>query len=341
MKQITFLLFFCAAITVQGQVGQFILSPESDWINTTAPQQLAANYDDDVFHIAIGFLFHTGVASYDSIHISTNGFAWLGDRRIASENIYDPLTTINYWNDQFVISAFGADLHSSNALAADPALEYEVQGTAPDRQLVIVWREANLWANLNDPATENFDIQVVLEEGGDIRIAYHNCVYQTRTMPAYDSVQVGIRDHSDLLALQTPLAVIGNPWSSPDVVDTLTRGGMLLRYEPGTGPVNGEVPDNDQQYRFSRSTSSVDPGKEQVRSIVFPNPVADRLSLQSSSRMVSVQLFDLTGSIVLEEPIGSLRHEVELSALPAGIYLVNVQLEDGNVNTHRVVRSAH
>ncbi|MDR0413716.1 MAG: carbohydrate-binding protein [Dysgonamonadaceae bacterium] len=67
---------------------------------------------------------------------------------------------------------------------------------------------------------------------------------------------------------------------------------------------------------------------------VFPNPVSDKLYLRHGET-ATLTVFDLSGARLYEVTNAS---SVDLSALPAGVYLVAVQPQGGEKSVHKIVK---
>ena len=69
----------------------------------------------------------------------------------------------------------------------------------------------------------------------------------------------------------------------------------------------------------------------------FPNPVNDVLTIQSQKAVKSVEVFNLTGQKVLNTSKLT-KGEVNVSALSAGVYVFKATLENGQIETFKVVK---
>lgn len=68
----------------------------------------------------------------------------------------------------------------------------------------------------------------------------------------------------------------------------------------------------------------------------FPNPVKDVLQLQSQSPLSTATLYTLDGRSVAQYNI--INSTIDMKALASGMYLVNVQLENGASETFKVIK---
>lgn len=69
----------------------------------------------------------------------------------------------------------------------------------------------------------------------------------------------------------------------------------------------------------------------------FPNPVNDVLTINSQKAVKSVEVFNLTGQKVMNTSKLT-RGEVNVSALSAGVYVFKATLENGQIETFKVVK---
>ena len=71
----------------------------------------------------------------------------------------------------------------------------------------------------------------------------------------------------------------------------------------------------------------------------YPNPSSDKLSVYSSRLAISsLQLFDAFGKLLLTRSVNDGECELDLTAVPAGIYLLKAELEDGGIEVLKVVK---
>ena len=71
----------------------------------------------------------------------------------------------------------------------------------------------------------------------------------------------------------------------------------------------------------------------------YPNPSSDKLSVYSSRLAISsLQLFDAFGKLLLTRSVNDGECELDLTAVPAGLYLLKAELEDGGIEVLKVVK---
>jgi hypothetical protein len=57
---------------------------------------------------------------------------------------------------------------------------------------------------------------------------------------------------------------------------------------------------------------------------LYPTPVRDQLTIESGTTILSVDLYDLTGRILLSMPVNSSCEVIDMSGRPGGVYLVRI-----------------
>lgn len=65
--------------------------------------------------------------------------------------------------------------------------------------------------------------------------------------------------------------------------------------------------------------------KEQPSVALYPNPVTSQLTLQGLSEKASIHIVSLDGKTVVDTTTDSGKTTINISSLPAGIYLLNTQ----------------
>ena len=62
---------------------------------------------------------------------------------------------------------------------------------------------------------------------------------------------------------------------------------------------------------------------------VYPNPVVDVLNVESASKVISLSVYDLSGKAVSSHTLNAVKSQVNLSKLAPGVYIVNIETENG------------
>lgn len=68
---------------------------------------------------------------------------------------------------------------------------------------------------------------------------------------------------------------------------------------------------------------------------LYPNPVNDQLNFISSENINSISILNLTGQEVLQSKMNSASGQVNVSALPKGIYILKI-FSTGVVKTFKI-----
>jgi len=70
---------------------------------------------------------------------------------------------------------------------------------------------------------------------------------------------------------------------------------------------------------------------------VYPNPVKERFTLSSQTKISNIKLYSSVGSLVLDQNIGRMDADIDLSQLNSGVYLLEATL-DGKISTTKIVK---
>lgn len=146
-------------------------------MSTGTTTLLADNLDDNASPVTlIGFDFFFQGVRQDRFSVNANGSLRFG-ATVISSTLYDPLGQAS----QSLITAYGADQRTH---AGDGKVHYKVFGAAPNRVLVVEWR--NMQANFNAGGTADLTYQLRLSETtGTIEF-----VYGSMTMSAAGAADV-------------------------------------------------------------------------------------------------------------------------------------------------------
>ena len=73
---------------------------------------------------------------------------------------------------------------------------------------------------------------------------------------------------------------------------------------------------------------------------VYPNPVNDRLYIETSTQIQSIEVYDIYGRIqnLRNSETQKLRNSIDVSDLNSGIYFVKIKTEEGNI-VKRIVKN--
>ena len=71
---------------------------------------------------------------------------------------------------------------------------------------------------------------------------------------------------------------------------------------------------------------------------IYPNPTSGIIHVSLSDKVTSCQIIGLMGNVLYENAVSSANFDLDLSSLPAGLYLVKVQFADGRMAFRKVVK---
>lgn len=71
--------------------------------------------------------------------------------------------------------------------------------------------------------------------------------------------------------------------------------------------------------------------------LIYPNPVKDVLTVQSSNEFSKVELMNVTGQVLLSEDMRTNTYQLNLSSVAKGIYFVNIYQNDKIISRNKVV----
>ncbi len=94
---------------------------------------------------------------------------------------------------------------------------------------------------------------------------------------------------------------------------------------------------------YVNTINGVENGKNQLASAyLIPNPMKDELSIQTIGQAKmpeSIVVRELSGRTILNQQLNN-SGKVDFKLVPAGIYILEMKLSDGNIITQRIVRIA-
>lgn len=203
--------------------------------------------DNNYNNLPFGFTFYYNNIGLTTFSVNANGFIRMGGLGLSS-CLYFPLADSDATCNN-VVSALGRNLIGNAA----GELRYELVGAAPNRVLVVQWKNFLSAGTTGD----NYNFQIRFYEATNI-IEF---VYGSFTQNATDrTVQVGLRgpSNADFINLRTPGLTFGD-WSAPQLgtlnVDMM---GLTSSLFPSSGLVYRFLPPPPAPY-YATSTKVVTP----------------------------------------------------------------------------------
>ncbi len=135
----------------------------------------------------------------------------------------------------------------------------------------------------------------------------------------------------------------GKKWGHIGTVASSGESKVLVDYSyTDNAPLAGEnlyrlkMVDKDNTYAYSTIRTVKFKGETGVKT--YPNPVSDKLLIDSNAKVREVSVKNTAGLNILQKQMVS--HEgIDVSKLTPGIYIVTVTLFDGTISTHKVAVS--
>ncbi len=73
------------------------------------------------------------------------------------------------------------------------------------------------------------------------------------------------------------------------------------------------------------------------KSVIYPNPVKDVVTINSASKIENIKIFDFAGKLVYNIDVNASKKEINLSKLQTGTYTVNIKSELG-IETTKIIK---
>ncbi|MDB5193305.1 MAG: hypothetical protein JWQ96_2868 [Segetibacter sp.] len=134
----------------------------------------------------IGFNFVYRGNTYDAFAVATNGYIVLGSGSFTIGNSYTAIATTTSTGFENVVAGFNQDLDGT----ATSELSYQTTGSAPNRSLVVQWKNFVRW----NASTTVVNFQIILKETSNTVIFQYGAM--TGTTTNYE-VQVGLKGASN------------------------------------------------------------------------------------------------------------------------------------------------
>jgi hypothetical protein len=88
---------------------------------------------------------------------------------------------------------------------------------------------------------------------------------------------------------------------------------------------------------WSGSLNSIPNSISKIKSIVYPNPVDQLLSIKSEQAISSVYIFNVVGKAIVGQAVnGQVAADIPTANLPSGIYIVRVQYHNGEWESFKI-----
>lgn len=88
---------------------------------------------------------------------------------------------------------------------------------------------------------------------------------------------------------------------------------------------------------MTKSELGTDEIKTSEKATLYPNPVTNVLNIDAKEEISEIKVYNMAGQQVLSKEARSKNPKVDMSALKAGVYVVEVT-SDSNTTTHKVIK---
>lgn len=152
----------------------------------------ATNLNSNVYPVTLPFSFNFNGTNYDALNVSTNGYVTFGATPPGTTTAAPISGALGY---NGAISAFGRDINSVfNIAGVTGDITWTTLGTAPNREVVIQWKD---FRPANTTSTTNaytFSFQIRLKETTNVISAVYNSGGNIiGTISSSSTVQIGLR----------------------------------------------------------------------------------------------------------------------------------------------------
>lgn len=197
---LSFTLLIGSSATAFAQVSAYNFTQNTDTYTSITGTLLEAatgnttttNLNSNVYPVTLPFNFVFNGTSYSSLNVSTNGFITFGTTAPSATNT-SPLSTAT--TDDGVISVFGRDLSSVfdiNGVTGN--ISWTTTGSAPNREVVIQWKDFRPNTSTSTTAAYTFAFQVRLKETSNvIQMVYNSGSYLAGSTNVTGTAQIGLR----------------------------------------------------------------------------------------------------------------------------------------------------
>lgn len=186
------------------QVSKYVFSQSSETYTPISGTVLAeatgntssTSLDDSIYPVSLPFDFAFNGIVYNSLNVSTNGFVTFGSTA-PTGGTYSPISSLTTGYSG-AISAWGKDLNSVFSISNTTGnISWDVRGTAPNREVVIQWKDFRPSYSISTTSVYVFSFQVILQETSNIiKTTYSSGSFLVGSTAVSSTVQIGLRGSS-------------------------------------------------------------------------------------------------------------------------------------------------
>lgn len=120
-----------------------------------------------------------------------------------------------------------------------------------------------------------------------------------------------------------------------------SAGCRFAKWEDGNADNPRQIAYSGKGYAYRKAIFEPTEGlttPEVPHTCLMPNPATEQVTVMSSFRIERVELYTLTGQRVMQQAVGGLSAQIDISSLPQGIYLVRTHTNRGIATKRLVVK---
>lgn len=165
-------------------------------LGTATGNTTTTNLNSEVYPVTLPFGFIFNGVSYTSLNVSSNGFITFGSTAPTTTNTTPINSTAVY---EGAVSAFGRDISSFfDVNSRTGNIAWEVIGAAPNREVVIQWKDFKTNNTAAVTSVYSFSFQIRLQETSNVvKVVYDAGSYLIGSTAVSSTVQVGLRGNSN------------------------------------------------------------------------------------------------------------------------------------------------
>ena len=246
-----------------------------------------------------------------------------------SDSCYGPFCPEKYFGEKFIAI--------DNSIM-QAAIDYKFSGTGMDSLLRVDIRDS-MWFYQSQSYSFNLSVQNAHKP---IKLSYLNQLLYSDSLPflaqanlpraqvAVDAFYASnyINNCIGQYLLITDTSILNN-CNYPDSVTVQSFGPNIsafqfaILFEPWNGISHTGINENEKDKSVT----------------IYPNPANNLISIESKDFVLTVEIIDLMGKLLLYQPINKLQNfQVKLNDILPGAYIIKIKLDNGSSNINRVIK---
>lgn len=205
-------------------------------LGTATGNASGTSLNSEIFPVTLPFGFNFNGTFYTSLNVSTNGFVTFGATPPTGTTTSPISGTVAY---EGAVSVWGRDINSVFDIGgATGNISWETLGTAPNREVVIQWRNFRPAYSISAISAYAFSFQIRLQETSNIiNMVYNSGGFLAGSTGAATTAQIGLRGSSNTdfnTRLNAATADFSN--SAPGTANSSTQASHTINPTPGMPP---------------------------------------------------------------------------------------------------------